>query len=267
MRYALWRATLLASVALLAPGCRSVKEPPVEYTALYDTAVEELRLKNYEAARASLIELSTRFPRMPLQQETRILLAGCEENLGNQAEAAAIYREILETDPDPATRRRVLQYLGLAERRLDNYKAAAAAFREALALSTDPAEKPDLSYRLGLVLQMDGSFAEARSIFQTIVRENPVTKFADLATARLLLPDHFSVQVGVFGQRDNAEAQAAALKEAGFPAEVTEMSSGGRRLYPVRVGQLARRQDALQMRRRLEQSSALPRGSELKVVP
>jgi cell division septation protein DedD len=56
------------------------------------------------------------------------------------------------------------------------------------------------------------------------------------AAARPAAGGAFVVQVGTFGQKDNAERLAATLKGRGFAAVVSASSSGGRTLYRVRVG-------------------------------
>jgi tetratricopeptide (TPR) repeat protein len=57
-------------------------------------------------------------------------------------------------------------------------------------------------------------------------------------------PGRFTVQVGSFERRENAEALAGRLKAGGFPAFVTEAAVEGRVYYRVRVGGYASREDA-----------------------
>ncbi len=53
----------------------------------------------------------------------------------------------------------------------------------------------------------------------------------------------FAVQIGSFGNRDNAERLVGSLRAKGFAAYM-DQSSGGRKLYRVRVGPVAERQAA-----------------------
>lgn len=52
------------------------------------------------------------------------------------------------------------------------------------------------------------------------------------------------VQVGTFGQKDNAERLAASLRQRGFAAFVSPMARTGRTLYRVRVGPSGSREAA-----------------------
>ena len=52
------------------------------------------------------------------------------------------------------------------------------------------------------------------------------------------------VQVGTFGQKDNAERLAASLKQRGFAAFVSPLSRPDKTLYRVRVGPAGSREAA-----------------------
>ena len=65
----------------------------------------------------------------------------------------------------------------------------------------------------------------------------------------------WSVQVGSFANRENAEREVGALRRQGFRSFLTEGSpSGGKRLYHVRVGPEADRAAAQALTGRLESS-------------
>jgi DedD protein len=59
------------------------------------------------------------------------------------------------------------------------------------------------------------------------------------------------VQVGTFGQKNNANRLAAGLKERGFAAFVSPATRGGKTLYRVRVGPPGSREDAAGVASRL----------------
>ena len=59
------------------------------------------------------------------------------------------------------------------------------------------------------------------------------------------------VQLGSFGQRDNAERLARDLKTRGFAAFVSPLSHSGRTLYRVRVGPEGERGGAEDLAKRL----------------
>jgi DedD protein len=59
------------------------------------------------------------------------------------------------------------------------------------------------------------------------------------------------VQLGSFGQRENAERLARELKSQGFAAFVSPLTHTGRTLYRVRVGPEEQRGAAEELARRL----------------
>ncbi len=67
----------------------------------------------------------------------------------------------------------------------------------------------------------------------------------------------WSVQVGSFGDIQNAQSLAARLLQRQHSAQVSTLMVNGRTLYRVRVGHLGRREDAETLRVRIEQSMGL----------
>lgn len=61
----------------------------------------------------------------------------------------------------------------------------------------------------------------------------------------------FAVQVGSFGNRENAERLTRELQSKGFPAYVEDPDGSGRGLARVRVGPVATREDASKLLERL----------------
>lgn len=67
----------------------------------------------------------------------------------------------------------------------------------------------------------------------------------------------WTVQVGSFGDLQNAQSLATRLVQRQHSAQVSTLVVDGRTLYRVRVGQLARREDAEALRAQIEQSMGL----------
>ena len=85
---------------------------------------------------------------------------------------------------------------------------------------------------------------------------------ASVATAQPTSPagasgSAWSVQVGSFGDIQNAQSLAARLLQHQHSAQVSSLVVNGRTLYRVRVGHLGRREDAEALRVRIEQSMGL----------
>lgn len=67
----------------------------------------------------------------------------------------------------------------------------------------------------------------------------------------------WSVQVGSFGDLQNAQSLAARLRQHQHDAQVSTLVLDGRTLYRVRVGHMSRREEAEALRARIEQSMGL----------
>lgn len=67
----------------------------------------------------------------------------------------------------------------------------------------------------------------------------------------------WSVQVGSFRDLQNAQSLAARLRQHQHGAQVSTLVLNGRTLYRVRVGHMARREEAEALRARIEQSMGL----------
>jgi cell division protein FtsN len=76
----------------------------------------------------------------------------------------------------------------------------------------------------------------------------------DLAKARSAAVDPFDyfVQAGAFPSQSGADAQRAKLAMLGWEARVSEREQNGRTVYRVRVGPFSKRDDAEQLKEKLE---------------
>ncbi|SEA66489.1 SPOR domain-containing protein [Acidovorax soli] len=76
----------------------------------------------------------------------------------------------------------------------------------------------------------------------------------DLAKAKSAAVDPFDyfVQAGAFPTQSGADAQRAKLAMLGWEARVSEREQNGRTMYRVRVGPFAKRDDAEQLKEKLE---------------
>jgi len=130
-------------------------------------------------------------------------------------------------------------------------------------------------YLLGICLLKEERYDEARKNFDIILRRFPRSKFCDdaklsIADSYLLEGDYnqaspyagsyFSVQVGCFGNKTNAEKLRGKLISKGYQAYILELPGDG--LYRVRVGKLSSRPEAGSLERRLKAA-----GYSTKVCP
>ncbi len=62
----------------------------------------------------------------------------------------------------------------------------------------------------------------------------------------------YFIQAGAFGRVEDAEAQRAKLAMSGYQAKVTEREQSGRTVYRVRLGPFDKREEAAQVKEKLE---------------
>jgi tetratricopeptide (TPR) repeat protein len=263
-----WRIECTATsvlAALLLSSCAS--GPPRDYIERHDRGVGEFQDKEFAASKSTFEKLLADYPDGPLNPGIRLRIATCDFFLGNLENARREYREIIDSLDDPALKSLALQSLGDLEARAENHTAAAAYYRQALELETEPEVRHGIEQRLGVCLQQGGEFAEARRVFEGIIAQAPGSPAAAAARQRLLLPDYFTVQVGAYADRANAERQVTALKRAGFAARIEPPEDPARPLFHVRVGEFRTRAQANATRARLADSSALPAGDKPIVLP
>ena len=190
---------------------------PDKQEVLYLKGLSELKVRDLEAARLSLTQLTTEFPQGSFSDQAQMALGDAETLLGRNEQAILIYRELVE-GPN------------------------SAAFY------------PQAAFRVGNAQRRLGLWEEARTTFEQLAAKSPTSAEA-LQAKRLLAKGEFafSVQVGAFQSRENALRLKKELDRRDFLVDVSDVILEGRRFYRVRVGQFARREEAAQESQRLKQ--------------
>jgi len=99
--------------------------------------------------------------------------------------------------------------------------------------------------RLGKSLQKQGRFKEAHSNFSKIIRDYPFSLEVSEAKASLRKKvESFSVQVGVFAKKENAQRIATSLKSKGYDAYTEKTYEKDRLIYRVKAGTFSSRERA-----------------------
>jgi cell division protein FtsN len=97
--------------------------------------------------------------------------------------------------------------------------------------------------------------ADAKPVTKADAKPAPsADPLGDLAKARSAAVDPFDyfVQAGAFPSQSGADAQRAKLAMLGWEARVSEREQNGRTVYRVRVGPFSKRDDAEQLKEKLE---------------
>jgi predicted Zn-dependent protease len=117
----------------------------------------------------------------PKLDRAQYLLAACIASEGDYGKAVEIFRELVKEHPENAnywaTFAQMLSQLGN-----DNQGEALRACRRARALKP---KDPHVQYVAATLLLQNGSFAEAKPLFENLVRLNPKELSAHIALARI----------------------------------------------------------------------------------
>ncbi len=248
---------VLVLLSAVGMSCRSTSENAAEIEASLFKVSDDLDLNNYDAARIKLLDLVDRHPHLKKNRQVQLLLAGCEEELGAHHEAMRIYDELLAKPMPADDQLKILGYLGVAQIKLDQFEVAAGTFLRAEELAK-AADKGGYGYRRGIALQRAGKFPLARKVFEDVLGAEASPDLIRRTRRRLALPDHFTVQVGAYGQEANARRVHRTLQRAGFSAEL-DYDPGNRTVpHYVYVGNFDSLDEARRMLERLQRSGALP---------
>ncbi len=177
---------------------------------------------------------------------------------GNYLRASDIFEIILKEFKDSAYADDARLGLGDSYFLRGNYDKAAAIYKKMI--SDYPKNKllPQAYYRLGQCsLKMDRP-QEAGQYLNKIKSDFPLSPEARFET-ECILPGQqpsaqglcYTVQVGCFSKKTNADNLAAKLNAKGYSAYVEEAASQKKTTYRVRVGRLIVRQEAVRLEKKL----------------
>jgi TolA-binding protein len=132
------------------------------------------------------------------------------------------------------------------------YGQAADIFSRLLGNAQRHRDGGELTFKLGLVMQRKGRWVEADAQFERVRTKYRDSVFAMRAAEQLAVPHHFSLQVGAYRRRANAETKQKDLAERGHEASVQELKRHGRAFFCVHVGAFESREKALSFRSRMQ---------------
>ncbi len=143
--------------------------------------------------------------------------------------------------------------IGYLERAEGNFAAAAMRFDDAARTALDPETRAEALLEQGISLQRAGAFSEARRPLTECAKlETSAPRHAAEARVALRQPPHFTVQVGVFQDRERAQALALQLSGSKIVTRVLEETVEGILLHRVVSGQYTRRPEAEAQARKIK---------------
>lgn len=205
--------------------------PPGSYTdaeALFLMGEFEQAFRRFETFMA-------RTPRSPYVSDARYWAGICALKLGN-VEKARSYISRTYKRPRTALLGN-LALIGLADCDYAKGRFAAAASRYDRALAGAGTQKARILYQLGMCNNRIGKLRGAEQLFREVTSSYPNTKYADMAEEKLKFAGTvFSVQLGAFSSRENAETIRTKLGRRSFSTYIQPINRKGKILHCVRVG-------------------------------
>ena len=193
---------------------------------LYLEGLSAFKLRQLDRSRAVLTQLISRHPKSPWLAQAWMALGDSWRIAGEDERALSIYESLLRDPSSKALRPQIRFSIAKAQRRLGRWESS--------------------KQTLSSLVQKTPSLGEAREA-QRILQKSEF---------------HFSIQVGAFASRANANRLRAELSRRGYETQIRRTSTQGRILHRVRVGRFASQQEAKVTQRRL-----LREGFPTQIVP
>lgn len=188
-----------------------------------------------------------------LGEEGRYLMGLSLLKLKGTEEARKNFEFVLETYPSSSIKDELL--LGIADSYyLEGRFDMAGQYYERLLRSFSATGYASMAYlRLGVSQQRQGKWQEAESSFYKLIRDYPLSLEAAEAKACLRKKaDFFSVQVGAFSRKVNADRLCSKLKKKGYDVRVEKSYMKDALIYLVKVGKFNTRFQAQQKAAKLK---------------
>ena len=216
------------------------------FTALLDSSGENARTQ-FEHILAS-------FPASPFAAKALFRLGQMDFARGNYIRAAEAFGKLVDRYPHAAVRNEAEYLQARSHLLLGEYNTALLLYQKLLSRHVPETVRQRTQDDLGLLAQMKAEQQE-----RAVSREKPI---ASKEEPRAEKPgramdrvadkrDIFTVQVGSYGVRANAESQKKWFRLRGYPAEIVEYRTRNRLFYRVVIGKFDEREEARRAGERL----------------
>lgn len=172
-----------------------------------------------------------------LGEEGRYIMGLSFLKLGDYHEARKNFEFVLENYPKPKREQELL--LGIADSfYLEGSFKKAEEYYIRLLKSFSGTDCASIVYLgLGKSQRKQGKWQEAKSSFYKVVRDFPLSLEAETAKDYLRKKrGYFSIQVGAFSRKGNAQKLSKLLKKKGYNAYIEKIYKRDRLIYRVKVG-------------------------------
>lgn len=224
---------LLGGVAALLAGCQ---QPTVSVETRLLEGEQAFRAKAYDRAVADLTAYLAQ--ERPAEAARARYVRGMALALtGRRADAYKDLQYASQAGGQGELTWQPYAALGVLYFEDEHWDVAARLFIAALERMPEAPPRDALLYRVALCQERSGRWREARGRFEQVAARYAGGTYGTLAQRRLALgADHYAIQCGVFGQRQNAERLVEDLGRRGLRTYVRAEQRGGDSFHIVLEG-------------------------------
>ena len=182
---------------------------------------------------------------------------------GNYLRASDIFEIILKEFKESKFKEEAK--LGLADTYFlrSDYNKAQGCYKELMDENPRTRLRPIIYYRLSQIGFKKGDTQTAKAYLDKLNQDSPLNLETKINKELYSLSDiYYTVQVGAFSNRRNAQNLSQKLIQKGYPAYVEETSAQDKVVYRVRAGKFKLRQEAQELENKLTQE-----GYPTKIYP
>ena len=190
------------------------------------------------------------------------LIAGMEAHSSGRTAQAISLLAPLATHANPQIAGRASGTLGLIYLQRGDHQRAISYLRPAAEKLDDPAAQAHAYFHLGQAHQKLGRWSEARTWLSLAVSKAQDEGLRD-AAKRLLASTGYTLQLGAYSTKANADTQAVQMRAAaeragaGAPRVVPSRGDNGQTLYLVQAGRFSTFDSAMAARQKMGRSDAI----------
>lgn len=226
------------------------------YSADLDKVVEKVLRGDYYGALDECYRLEKNAS-YNLKGQILSLEGTCFLSLGEYDQARSIFKKAL------AYAKGMLStelYMGIADTyfKKREYNKAISIYSQLLNRKTNADYKAMLYFKLGKAYQKNSKWAKSNYYFGQLQKKYPQSFEAQLVKKTSVGGNFFTIQVGCFSSKENAQRLCDDLKAKGYQVYITSFNSNGHKLYRVRVGEFVSRIAAEHTEAKLKTQEHLP---------